>query len=215
MSFLCSPLFLLTANGGHLGSQIAKIKKWLQTRNILAQSSINFNQWFLKYCHFHVYTLILVTVPGSHLDRSIFIKFCNNSMQESFWHKFGRYPQSWINFNQWFFRYRHFRVYANFSNGPSRPFLRVNLRKFEIVPFKKSKRLSTGYILAQSWISFNQWFLRYCHFRVHAIFSNGPWRPSWIVNLHKYEMILFRDHCDQIWPFMFSWDIGIWAKLNL
>ena len=43
-----------------------------------------------------------------------------------------------------------------------------------------------------------QWFLRYCHFCVCALFSNGPWRPSWIVNLHKYEMVPFRDHCDPI-----------------
>ena len=26
-------------------------------------------------------------------------------------------------------------------------------------------------------------------FRVYAIFSNGPWRPSWIVNLHKFEIV--------------------------
>ena len=42
--------------------------------------------------------------------------------------------------------------------------------------------------------------LRYCHFRVYAIFSNGPWRPSWIVSLHKFEIVAFRDHCDQIIP---------------
>ena len=53
-------------------------------------------------------------------------------------------------------------------------------------------------ILAQRRINFNQWVLRYCHFRVYAIFSNSPWRPSWIVNLHKYETVTLRDHCDQI-----------------
>ena len=37
--------------------------------------------------------------------------------------------------------------------------------------------------------------LSYC---VYAIFSNSPWRPSWIVNLHKYEIVPFRDHCDHI-----------------
>ena len=31
------------------------------------------------------------------------------------------------------------------------------------------------------------------------VFSNSPWRPSWIVNLHIYEIVPFRDHCDQIW----------------
>ena len=30
-------------------------------------------------------------------------------------------------------------------------------------------------------------------------FYNSPWRPSWIVNLHKHEVVPFRDHCDQIW----------------
>ena len=35
-------------------------------------------------------------------------------------------------------------------------------------------------------------------FSLYAIFSNSPWRPSWIVNLHKYEIVPFRDHCDQI-----------------
>ena len=29
--------------------------------------------------------------------------------------------------------------------------------------------------------------------------SNSPWRPSWIVNLHKYEIVPFKDHCNQIW----------------
>ena len=108
--------------------------------------------------------------------------------------------QSWINFNKWLLRYRHCNSYATFSNGPWWPTWLVNLHKFEIVPFKKSKRLHTENILAQSWMNFNQWFLRYCHFLVHAIFSNGPWRPSWIVNLHKYEMVLFRDHCGRILP---------------
>ena len=78
----------------------------------------------------------------------------------------------------WFLRYRHFCVYASFSNGPRRPSWIVNLHKFEIVPFKKSKRLYTRNILAQNWIHFVLWFWRYCHFRVCAVFSTGPWRPS-------------------------------------
>ena len=72
----------------------------------------------------------------------------------------------------------------------------LNLHKYEIVPLKKSKRPHARKILAQSWINFIQWFLRYCHLRVYANFSNDPWRPSWIVNLHNYEMVLFRDNCD-------------------
>ena len=50
----------------------------------------------------------------------------------------------------------------------------------------------------QAQFSSYRWFLRYCHFRVYAIFSNSPWQSSWIVNLHKYEIVLFRDLCDQI-----------------
>ena len=61
---------------------------------------------------------------------------------------------------------------------------------------KKIQRIHTRNILTQRQINFNQWFLRYCHFRVYAIFSNSPWWPSWIVNLHKYEIVPFRDHCD-------------------
>ena len=148
-----------------------------------------------------VFMLSLVMAPSGHLDRYIFIKFWNNSMQESFWHKFGQNPLiGWINCNQWFLRYCHIRIYAIFSNSPWWPSWIVNLNKFEIIPFKKSKQLHTRNILAQCWITLNQWFLRYCHFRVYAIFSNGPWGPSWIVNLYKYEMVPFRDHCDRIWP---------------
>ena len=40
--------------------------------------------------------------------------------------------------------------------------------------------------------------LGYCRFHVYAIFSNGPWRLFWIAHLHKFETVLFRDHCDQI-----------------
>ena len=57
---------------------------------------------------------------------------------------------------------------------------------------KKSEQLHTRNSLAQSWINFNQWLLRNCHFRVYAIFSNGPWWPSWIVNLHKFEIVPFK-----------------------
>ena len=63
---------------------------------------------------------------------------------------------------------------------------------------KKIQWIHTRNILAQRWINFNQWVLRYCHFRVYNIFCNSPWRPSWIVNLHKYEIVPFGDHCDQI-----------------
>ena len=64
---------------------------------------------------------------------------------------------------------------------------------------KTSKRLHRRNILARSSINTNQWFLSYRHFHcLYAIFSNGPWRPSWIVNLHKYEMVSLRDFYDKL-----------------
>ena len=62
----------------------------------------------------------------------------------------------------------------------------------------KIQQIHTRNILAQRRINFNQWVLKYYHFRVYAIFNNSPWQPSWIVNLHKYEIFPFRDHCGQI-----------------
>ena len=85
---------------------------------------------------------------------------------------------------------------------------------------KKSKRLHTRNILAQSWINTNQWFLSYRHFHcLYAIFSNGPWRPSWIVKLHKYEMVSLRDYYDQIWPnyihvFLRYWHLSKIGRVN-
>ena len=52
-----------------------------------------------------------------------------------------------------------------------------------------SKQLHTRNIMSQNWINFNQWFLRYRRFCVYAIFSNGPSHPSWIVNLHRFEIV--------------------------
>ena len=54
LSFSCSALLLVTVNGGYLGMPNCKKIKRLHTRNILAQSWINTNQWFLRYHHFHV-----------------------------------------------------------------------------------------------------------------------------------------------------------------
>ena len=81
-------------------------------------------------------------------------------------------------------------VYTIFSNGPCRPSWIVNLHTLEIVPFKKSKRLHTRNILAQSWISFNQWFLRYCHFRVYDIivtFLGGHLELSVCINMERFH----------------------------
>ena len=104
-------------------------------------------------------------------------------MQESFWHKFGQNPLSG------YWDIVIFMFCAIFSNSSH----------LGIPNCKKIQWIHTRNILVQRRINFNQWFLRYCHFRVYAIFSNSPWRPSWILNLHKYEIVPFRDHCDQIW----------------
>ena len=76
-------------------------------------------------------------------------------MQESFWHKVGQNPLN---------RYWDiviFMVCAIFSNSSH----------LGIPNCKKIQRIHTRNILAQRRINFNQWFLRYCHFRVYAIFS--------------------------------------------
>ena len=63
LSFSCLSLFLVTANGGHLGMPNCKKKKkkkkkkkskGLHTRNILAPTWIDFIRWFLQYRHFRV-----------------------------------------------------------------------------------------------------------------------------------------------------------------
>ena len=81
--------------------------------------------------------------------------------------------QSWINFNLWFFRYRYFRVYAIFGNGPLRPSWTVNLHKSEIVPLGKSKRLykykETFWHKDGSISSSGS-----CHFRVCVILVTAP-----------------------------------------
>ena len=67
---------LVTANGGHLVIPSCKKSKPLHTRNILAQSWINFNQWFMRYHHFRVF-LFLVTAPGISLDGYILLFLFN------------------------------------------------------------------------------------------------------------------------------------------
>ena len=104
-------------------------------------------------------------------------------MQESFWHIFGQNPLS----SYWDIVI--FMFCAIFSNSSHLGIPNCN----------KIQQIHTRKILAQRRINFNQWVLRNCHFCVYAIFSNSPWWPSWIVNLHKYEIVRFRDHCDQIW----------------
>lgn len=49
---------------------------------------------------------------------------------------------------------------------------------------QKSDWLHERIILIQSWSSSIHMFLRYCHLRVFAIFSNCFWRPSWMASFH-------------------------------
>ena len=101
-------------------------------------------------------------------------------MQESFWHKFSQNPSSG------YWDIVIFMFCTIFSNSSH----------LGIPNCKKIQRIHTRNILAQRRSNVNQWVLRYCHFCVYAIFSNRPWRPSWIVNLHTYEIVPFRDHCE-------------------
>ena len=57
LSLSCFALVLVTADNPHPGLQHCKKSKWLHTRNILAQSWINFNQGFFRYCCFQVYAI--------------------------------------------------------------------------------------------------------------------------------------------------------------
>ena len=46
-----------TPDGGHLEMLNCEKSRWLYAIIILAQSWVNFNKWFLRYCHFHVYAI--------------------------------------------------------------------------------------------------------------------------------------------------------------
>ena len=196
-------LFLVTEYSNHLAAPDCKKSKWLNGKIIVTQNWYNSIERFVQFhtLLFLVRDAILTglflsyfetTQRKNHFDTNL-VKI------ESKWlHTRNILAKSWINFKQWFPNYCHFRVYANFSNSPCWPSWIVNLHKFETVPFKNQN----GFIQETFWHKvatiFNQWYLRYCPFRVHAFFSNDPWQPSWIVNLHKYEMVPFRAHCNQI-----------------
>ena len=158
-------------NGGHLGMPNCKKSKWVHTRNILAQSWINFNQWFLKYCHFHV-DAIFSKSPWRPSWKVNLHKFVIDPLKKIKTASFGHNPLShyWDIFI--------FKFCAIFSNSKWRPSWNAKLQKTKTASCKKHS--------GTKWINFNQWFLRYRHFGVDAIFSTSPWRPSWIVNLHKF-----------------------------
>ena len=61
-------LFLVTADGGHLGMPNCKKSKWQLERIVLPQSWINFNQGLLRYCHFHVYAILSNAPLVANLD---------------------------------------------------------------------------------------------------------------------------------------------------
>ena len=67
LSFSCSALFLVTANGGHLGMPNCKKSKHSGTK--LDQ----FQPVVLEILSFLCLCFLLVTAPGGHLDRYIFI----------------------------------------------------------------------------------------------------------------------------------------------
>ena len=125
LSFSCSVLFDVTANGGHLGMQYCKKKS-------------------------------------------------KRIIQEIFWHKVGSLSTN----GSW-----DIVIFMFICYGPWRPSWIVNLHKFKIVPFKKSKRLQTRNIMAQSWILFI-----FC-----AIFNNDKWRPHWSAKLQKNQNGFIQD----------------------
>ena len=91
--------------------------------------------------------------------------------KETFWHKVG----SISTYGSWDIVIFVFMLFLVTAPGGH---LGLSIcRNLKYVHYK-IKWLHTRNILAQSWINFNQWFLRYCHFCAYDIFSNGPWRPS-------------------------------------
>ena len=64
-----------------------KKMKWLHARNIMTKS------WY-KCIQFFFVSHLAFFGDISHLHCFIFIEFLNNSIQESFWRKFGRNPFS-------------------------------------------------------------------------------------------------------------------------
>ena len=129
----------------------------------------------------------------------------NAFLQETLWHK----VELISNNGSWDIVF--FRVYAILSTGPWRPSWIVNLHKVEISPSTKSKRLHTRNIRAQRWINFNQWFLRYYHFRVYAFLVTDPAGHlglSICINMKWFHSGTIVIESDQN-TFMLSWDIGI------
>ena len=194
-SFSCPVLLLVKADGDHLAVPNCKKAKMglISLTWIFCHNLVKTHSEVIEIFSFSCPVLLLVKADGDHLA----VPNCKKKIMDQF--------QKMV-----LERYRHFCVYAIFSNGPPAAILTgIFLFNFETIPCKnhfdtnlvieilsfscsvlflvmangghlgmpnrkKSKRLHTRNILAKSWINFNQWFLRYCHFCIYAIFSNGP-----------------------------------------
>ena len=77
---------------------------------------------------------------------------------------------------------------AIFSNSKWQPSWNPKLQKNNNNKTAKYKK-HTGTKLDQ----FQPMALGILSFSCYAIFSNSPWRPSWIVDLYKYEIVPLRD----------------------
>ena len=131
MPFSCSALVLVTVSGGHIGMPKCKKSKRLHIRNIMEQSWINFNQWFLRYCHFCV-NAILGTALAAILKgvfSFLFLKQLNARIiltqirSKSIKH---------------LLRYCHFHVCSIFSNGKWWPSWNAKLQKIKTTSYKKN-----------------------------------------------------------------------------
>ena len=136
-----------------------KQSKRLQTRNILAQSWINFNQWFLRYHNFRVYAFFEVTALAAILTGIFLFNFETTQCKNYFDTNLVKIHQAVIEI----FSFSYSVLFFVMANGGH----------LGMPNCKKSKQLHTRNILALNWINFNQWFLKYRHFRVYAVFSNG------------------------------------------
>ena len=112
---------------------------------------------------------------------------CHIAKKSKWLHTRNILAQSWISFNQLFLRYRHFHVYAIFSNGPWQPSSQVYL-------YLILKQLYARIILTQFWSKSIKGLLRYYHFHVLCYFSNSKWQPSWNAKLQTIKTASYKKH---------------------
>ena len=121
-----------------------------------------------------MFTAILVTANDGHLGMQNWKK----KLKSKRLHTRNIPAQSWININQWFLKYRHFRVYAILVTVSGSHLDR------DIVILRQ---LSAKNFLTQIWSNFIKRLLRCCHFHDLCYFCNGKWRPSWNAKLQKNQ----------------------------